>query len=818
MEKQQKKKPIPPKTSKSKSSVTINELATEILRDDTKLDLSGALNKEIDPENLSIQNKQKLQETSKGDVVEKTTKNIPGKKKGGKNVVEDDTFDSFIGGFLSDNIKENLKNKKGYQEIKESLFGEKKKKESLGVGKNEASEGEEKSVGVKSDKEVLEKVSDIEQDIASVKEIADKIYDRIKVKDVTVGKGKNAQTYRYDPLSPQGKQVKEISESGKAAGFAKKGDANRVLTAASYLGSKQIEKEKEEEKPNFSSVDEGKSTRLSKQQAEMIKEILERVKNMQKKVSDKKEEDKEKKKKKGDKDEDDIIDSFLGGFLSKDIKESLKKKKGYQEIKSSFGFGKPEQKPSETKSSDSVPLSSKEFETFVSDQEKQKKNEEVKVKKEQDIQKHEKEREEIEKEEKRKLEENEKTDLLKEANKKLDELLKRKPGEGIAQGKSGAGDANTAAAAGAAGGGISDLAEDAKDLYDKYKERKAGKLEKAGEEVKSAEKLEKAGEEAGKIGKAGGEVGEAAAKGEGVLSKLAGKGKDFFGKIKGVFKGSEKAAEGATKLEGSVGSRIAKVLGKNSGKILGKSVAGAGILFGLWDGVKHAAKGDWTGLALDATAVAGSTAELTGVGAGPGAVVAGLAAVASVLRDSWEDIYGFPPDKDPDFKEHWNEAMEAGTDWVKDKLGMQKEDDKKDDKNNTSNTSTAAANTSPTSPSSTTATPASPTSPLSSQATPPSPTAMTIPKAADVASKISNDSGKAHMAQTEDKLNDIHDSVHEYSKVAAAPTPGLPMVNPPNKGSQQLIELPMTNEERSVSTYTASIFDHPVVHPGLFTM
>jgi hypothetical protein len=130
-------------------------------------------------------------------------------------------------------------------------------------------------------------------------------------------------------------------------------------------------------------------------------------------------------------------------------------------------------------------------------------------------------------------------------------------------------------------------------------------------------------------------------------------------------------AKTAAKAGGSIEAKIGKLLAKNTGKILGKSLAGVGVLFGAWDMAKHAAKGDWVGVGLDAVAVAGSTAELTGVGAAVGGPVAILASVTSVLRDGYKDIFGVEPEKDPNFKSNMNTAISAASNWVSEKLGME---------------------------------------------------------------------------------------------------------------------------------------------------
>ncbi len=78
---------------------------------------------------------------------------------------------------------------------------------------------------LKSNKQLFEKV--------------DLIVSRISPTNLTVGKGKNKQTYRYDPLAPQGSQITALTASGKAGRFASKKEQAAVLSKAAYLGSPQ---------------------------------------------------------------------------------------------------------------------------------------------------------------------------------------------------------------------------------------------------------------------------------------------------------------------------------------------------------------------------------------------------------------------------------------------------------------------------------------------------------------------------------------------------------------------------------------------------
>jgi hypothetical protein len=152
------------------------------------------------------------------------------------------------------------------------------------------------------------------------------------------------------------------------------------------------------------------------------------------------------------------------------------------------------------------------------------------------------------------------------------------------------------------------------------------------------------------------------------IANLGGKVGNFLSKMFG---------RTGNKLTGSVGERVGQLLESRAGNILGKSVAGAGLVLGSIDAIEHAVKGDWVGVGLDAAVVGGSTAELTGVGAAPGAAVAAIAAATGVIRDGYADIFGVPPEQDPSFKDNMNMVTQFAVNWVKSKLGMEAKKEQK---------------------------------------------------------------------------------------------------------------------------------------------
>ena len=96
-------------------------------------------------------------------------------------------------------------------------------------------------------KEYLEEFKKSLDDISEIKDIVERIEKRISPRDVTIGKGVQAQTYRFDPLAPLEKQVTEVNETGLAGSFAGKKETAAVLSKAAYFGNKDLVAKKEQE-------------------------------------------------------------------------------------------------------------------------------------------------------------------------------------------------------------------------------------------------------------------------------------------------------------------------------------------------------------------------------------------------------------------------------------------------------------------------------------------------------------------------------------------------------------------------------------------
>ena len=90
--------------------------------------------------------------------------------------------------------------------------------------------------------QAIEDINEISQEIGKIEPDVKAIKERISPRDITVGKGNDAQTYRYDPLAPQGKQVRDPSAGARFA--SKEGgarsDYEKVLNKAAFLGDKVI--------------------------------------------------------------------------------------------------------------------------------------------------------------------------------------------------------------------------------------------------------------------------------------------------------------------------------------------------------------------------------------------------------------------------------------------------------------------------------------------------------------------------------------------------------------------------------------------------
>jgi hypothetical protein len=139
-------------------------------------------------------------------------------------------------------------------------------------------------------KKVIEELKNTNDNISQVNEVVDRIEKRISPRDVTIGKGKDAQTFRFDPLAPEGREVTLVNESGKSERLASKeggaqSEYQKVLSKASYFGAKDLQERREnlEEETTAAATKQrtGKIEQLkdedAKDLAEYLKEELEEV-------------------------------------------------------------------------------------------------------------------------------------------------------------------------------------------------------------------------------------------------------------------------------------------------------------------------------------------------------------------------------------------------------------------------------------------------------------------------------------------------------------------------------------------------------------
>jgi hypothetical protein len=128
-------------------------------------------------------------------------------------------------------------------------------------------------------KEYLEELKKALGDIAEIKDIVERIEKRVSPRDVTVGKGAQAQSYRFDPLAPLEKQVTEVNESGLAGSFAGKKETATVLSKAAYFGNQDLiaKKEKENAKKGITQQPEEKKKGKKVERKATTKQTVEPV-------------------------------------------------------------------------------------------------------------------------------------------------------------------------------------------------------------------------------------------------------------------------------------------------------------------------------------------------------------------------------------------------------------------------------------------------------------------------------------------------------------------------------------------------------------
>jgi hypothetical protein len=131
-----------------------------------------------------------------------------------------------VGESVADTIAQTFRNKQKTEQAYSRSF---KRPDPIGVPEQPTltSSGDEET------KILLERV------VAKIDDVAikiEKINTRLKPTNITV-KGSD-QTFRYDPLAPEGKKVTVLTSTGKSGRFASKKEAAAVLSKAAYLSNK----------------------------------------------------------------------------------------------------------------------------------------------------------------------------------------------------------------------------------------------------------------------------------------------------------------------------------------------------------------------------------------------------------------------------------------------------------------------------------------------------------------------------------------------------------------------------------------------------
>ena len=135
---------------------------------------------------------------------------------------------SVTGEQVADQIAQMFRNKGKTEQAYQNLKGEDKQESKV------TNKVEKLSSIVKDTKTSID---DLENKATEILKIVGDISKKLSPKDITVGKGESTQTFRYDPLAPEGKKVTAVTMSGKAGRFASKKEAASVLSKAAYLGN-----------------------------------------------------------------------------------------------------------------------------------------------------------------------------------------------------------------------------------------------------------------------------------------------------------------------------------------------------------------------------------------------------------------------------------------------------------------------------------------------------------------------------------------------------------------------------------------------------
>lgn len=82
-------------------------------------------------------------------------------------------------------------------------------------------------------------INQLESKITEILKVVTDIADKLSPKDLTVNVGGDPQTFRYDPLAPEGRKVTSVTASGKAGRFASRKESASVMMKAAYLSNRE---------------------------------------------------------------------------------------------------------------------------------------------------------------------------------------------------------------------------------------------------------------------------------------------------------------------------------------------------------------------------------------------------------------------------------------------------------------------------------------------------------------------------------------------------------------------------------------------------
>ena len=129
-------------------------------------------------------------------------------------------------------------------------------------------------------KKVIDELKTANENISEVQEVVERIEKRISPRDVSIGSGKEAQTFRFDPLAPEGREVTLVNKAGKSERMASKegggqSEYQKVLSKAAYFGAKDLQEKNETESATNKKIkNPAKVTKLNNEETEQLAKSL----------------------------------------------------------------------------------------------------------------------------------------------------------------------------------------------------------------------------------------------------------------------------------------------------------------------------------------------------------------------------------------------------------------------------------------------------------------------------------------------------------------------------------------------------------------